>query len=297
MSRPLVEVEIEGKKLNAVLDTGSRRSYIRSEFVERFPTVSVHPFEVKLGGEILSLKEGRVISGIVKDSLGRAYRFGEVLFPIKDLGEEKGKRIDILFGAVILEDWGTVIDEGVTPPQVDYRILRKGELVELCLSWPGIVTLRPDSEHALHRLFGRKKGCAMGRVRTHVVVAGRHYWTLFDGGARNTYIVQDLTSLLPTFDLEKPEPVSLGGRVHEVTKECRLTCLVEGLPVRTHARVLEEIGTDEEGERVEILIGALAMQEWGIRPIPDEERLDMSHYPKEFIEFMVKGEDSGASSQ
>lgn len=33
MTRPLVEVEIEGKKLNAVLDTGSRRSYIKSEKV------------------------------------------------------------------------------------------------------------------------------------------------------------------------------------------------------------------------------------------------------------------------
>jgi len=127
----------------------------------------------------------------------------------------------------------------------------------------------------------------MGRVRTYVIVAGRRCWTLFDGGARNTYVVQDVASLLPTFDLEEPEPVLLGGKVHKVQKICWLTCLVEGLPVRTHARVLEEIGTDEEGKRVEILLGALAMQEWGIRPIPDEERLDMSHYPKEFIEFMA----------
>jgi hypothetical protein len=127
----------------------------------------------------------------------------------------------------------------------------------------------------------------MTRVRANVIVVGRNCWTLFDGGARNTYVVQDLASLLPIFELEKPEPVSLGGRVHKVMRECRLTCLVEGLHVRTHARVLEEIGTDEEGKRIEILIGALAMQEWGIRPIPDEERLDMTHYPKEFIEFSI----------
>lgn len=131
MSRPLVEVEIADKKLNAVLDTGSRRSYIRSEFVKGFPTVSVHPFEVKLGGQTLSLKEGVVVSGIVKDSMGRAYHFGEVLFPVGNLGEENGKRIDIVWGAVILEDWGAVIDESMSPPQVDYCILRKGELIEL----------------------------------------------------------------------------------------------------------------------------------------------------------------------
>lgn len=64
MSRPLVEVEIEGKKLNAVLDTGSRRSCIKSELTEQFPTVSVHSFEAKLGGETINSKEGRVVSGL-----------------------------------------------------------------------------------------------------------------------------------------------------------------------------------------------------------------------------------------
>jgi len=127
----------------------------------------------------------------------------------------------------------------------------------------------------------------MGRVRTYVTVVGRNCWCLFDTGARNTYLVQDIASFLPSIELDNPEPVALGGRTYQVVRESHLTCLVEGLPVRTHARVLEEIGTDEEGNRIEILMGALAMQEWGIRPMPDEERLDMSHYPKEFIEFIA----------
>lgn len=131
MSRPFVEVEIEGNKLNAVLDTGSRRSYIRSELVDGFQKIAVQPFEVKLGGETLSLKEGWVVSGMVKDSCGNGYRFGNILFPVKDLGEEEGKKIDMIFGALILEDWGTIIDESVIPPQVDHRILKKGELIEL----------------------------------------------------------------------------------------------------------------------------------------------------------------------
>ena len=125
----------------------------------------------------------------------------------------------------------------------------------------------------------------MRRVRANVVVAERNCWTLFDTGARNTYVVQDIATLLPIFELERVEPVSLGGEVHRVKEECRLVCLVEGLPVRAHARVLDEIGVDEEERRIEILIGALTMQEWGIRPVPDEERLDMTHYPKGFIEF------------
>jgi hypothetical protein len=40
--------------------------------------------------------------------------------------------------------------------------------------------------------------------------------------------------------------------------------------------VIEDIGNDEDGRPIEILFGALAMQQWGIRPVPDEERLDLT---------------------
>ncbi|PYS40379.1 MAG: hypothetical protein DMG14_10760 [Acidobacteria bacterium] len=60
---------------------------------------------------------------------------------------------------------------------------------------------------------------------------------------------------------------------------------IEGHAITTLALVIDEIGTDENGTAIEILFGALAMQQWGIRPIPDEERLDLTHYPEEFIEF------------
>lgn len=131
MSRPLVEVEIEGNKLNAVLDTGSRRSYITKQHANKFPKAQVEPFGVMLGGKTFSFKEARIVTGFVKDTSQRKYRFAEFFFEVEDLGEEDGKRVDVLLGAGTLEDWGTVIDESVPPPQVDYRILRKGELVEL----------------------------------------------------------------------------------------------------------------------------------------------------------------------
>jgi hypothetical protein len=49
--------------------------------------------------------------------------------------------------------------------------------------------------------------------------------------------------------------------------------------------VVESIGSDEDGKPIEVLFGALAMQQWGIRPVPDEERLDLSHYPEELVEY------------
>ena len=103
----------------------------RSELARKTPVIAVQPFEVRLGGKTFKVKAGRAVSGIIKDTEGRAYRFGHVLYPVRDLGEENGKRIDVLFGAVILEDWGAVIDESSIPPKVDYYRLRKGELTEL----------------------------------------------------------------------------------------------------------------------------------------------------------------------
>ena len=108
---------------------------------------------------------------------------------------------------------------------------------------------------------------------------------MFDTGARNTYIIENVVCNLQLFTLDKPESVALGGKTHDVSQECRLICKIEGLPIRTLARVLKQIGKDEEGKEIEILFGALAMQEWGIHPIPEREILDMANYPKEFVEF------------
>ena len=47
----------------------------------------------------------------------------------------------------------------------------------------------------------------------------------------------------------------------------------------------QPIGKDEDGHNIEILFGALAMQQWGIRPVPETEGLDLSHFTKEFLEF------------
>lgn len=125
----------------------------------------------------------------------------------------------------------------------------------------------------------------MGRVKREVEVAGRNFWTLFDTGAVNTFVVEQVASLVPSFPLPRPETVRLGGAAREVDRGCFLACLVEGRSIHALARVLPEIGRDEQGRSIEIRLGALAMQEWGIVPIPKEERLDMTHYPEVFTEF------------
>jgi len=96
----------------------------------------------------------------------------------------------------------------------------------------------------------------MGRIFGIIRVDGRECRTLFDSGARNTYIVSEAAEGL------------LRARLIEVD-----------------AYVLGEIGVDDDGRPIDILFGALAMQKWGIRLLPEGERLDLSRYPEEFTEF------------
>lgn len=98
-------------------------------------------------------------------------------------------------------------------------------------------------------------------------------------------MIPSVAQVLQTSTMAHVFKTALGGGVRETKTSAILEAEIEGHPIATHALVIEEIGKDEDGQPIEILFGALAMQQWGIRPIPDEERLDLSHYPEEFVEF------------
>ena len=125
----------------------------------------------------------------------------------------------------------------------------------------------------------------MGRIKQPIKVDGRDCWTLFDTGARNTYVTSTVAKGLKTSVKPRTIRTALGEEIKETNTAAILEAEIEGHPISTHALVIDEIGKDENGTPIEILFGALAMQQWGIRPVPDEERLDLSHYPQEFVEF------------
>ena len=125
----------------------------------------------------------------------------------------------------------------------------------------------------------------MGRIRQTIKVDGQECWTLFDTSARNTYVIPSVAHVLKTSTMLHSFRTALGGEVRGTKTSAILEAEIEGHPIATHALVIEEIGKDKDGKPIEIFFGALAMQQWGIRPIPDEERLDLSHYPEEFVEF------------
>jgi hypothetical protein len=125
----------------------------------------------------------------------------------------------------------------------------------------------------------------MGRIRQTINVDGHQFWTMFDTGARNTYGVPAVAQLLTTSKPPHPIRTALGGQVKEAKTTALLQAEIPARPISAHALVVDQIGTDEDGKAIDILFGALAMQQWGIRPVPDEETLDLSHYPDAFIEF------------
>ena len=125
----------------------------------------------------------------------------------------------------------------------------------------------------------------MGRIREYIRVNGKKFWTLFDSGARNTYIVPAVAALLKTTKLPRAFRSSLGGGIKKATEAAILTAEVQGHKLFTNAMVIDDIGDDEDAKPIQVLFGALAMQQWGIRLVIKEERLDMTLYPKEFVEF------------
>ena len=125
----------------------------------------------------------------------------------------------------------------------------------------------------------------MGRIFGIIQVDGKHCRTLFDSGAKNTYVAAGVAEGLSRTHLAVPRPAGIGGKVRLAAEICCLVGTLEGKPIEVDAYVLDEIGRDEDGRPIDILFGALAMQKWGIRLVPEEERLDLSRYPEDFTEF------------
>lgn len=125
----------------------------------------------------------------------------------------------------------------------------------------------------------------MGRIRQELEVDGRSCWTLFDSGARNSYITRRAAQGLPKLALAVARRTRLGGAEHDVREACLVPVQLGGYHIEFQAGVLDEIGHDEQGREIDILFGALAMQLWGIRLDLKNEQLDLSHLSTDFLEF------------
>lgn len=125
----------------------------------------------------------------------------------------------------------------------------------------------------------------MGRIRLSIDVEGHDCWTLFDSGARNSYITKSAAAGSIVIPLKESRAFALGGKAHKIDAACFIQARVEGHPVEFDANVIDEIGKDEEGRPIDVLFGALAMQKWGIKLDVPAEKLDLTHFAHDFVEF------------
>jgi len=96
MARIVKEIEVAGRGLKALFDTGSLRSYIKAEF--RFPASRrVTPITVGLGGTVRRLDQ-RCDLTITIDGL----ELDMTAYAVDELGETEHGRLEAIIGALTI---------------------------------------------------------------------------------------------------------------------------------------------------------------------------------------------------
>ena len=122
MARIVKEIEVAGRKLRALFDSGSLRSYIKAEF--RPPTSrKVTPITVGLGGKVRRLDE-RCDLTVTIDGL----EFDMTAYAVDELGETEQGPLDAIVGALTMEEWYIKLDPRTG--ELDLSGLRKREFIE-----------------------------------------------------------------------------------------------------------------------------------------------------------------------
>ena len=126
------------------------------------------------------------------------------------------------------------------------------------------------------------------RIVKKVEIEGQETTALFDTSALHTYIVRFLLKEVPLRQVLEPYRVALGGKRIEVKQYCSVNGKIEGFGFHTAAIPVDEIGKIN-GQTINVLIGALTMEEWEIIPNPKDGTLDLSGLKRrEFTEFFEK---------
>ncbi|MEW6609631.1 MAG: hypothetical protein AB1414_19660 [bacterium] len=123
------------------------------------------------------------------------------------------------------------------------------------------------------------------RIVKEIEIEGKKALALFDTGSMHTYVVNHLLKGVAIRRLSEPYKVALGGRIVDVKEYCAIEGKIEGLVFHTEVIPIDEVGR-VDGKKIDILIGALTMEEWEIIPNLKNATLDLSGLKRrEFTEF------------
>jgi len=123
------------------------------------------------------------------------------------------------------------------------------------------------------------------RIVKEIEIEGKRAMALFDTGSMHTYVVNRLLKDVPIRCLSESYKVALGGRTFEVKEYCSIEGKIEGLVFHTEVIPIDEVGK-VDGKVVDVLIGALTMEQWEIIPNPKNATLNLAGLKRrEFTEF------------
>jgi hypothetical protein len=124
----------------------------------------------------------------------------------------------------------------------------------------------------------------MGRIYD-TISNSKSLHTLFDTGAVHNYITTKAARGLSISRLPEPFRVGIGGEKRNIYEACLVYGELQGRKLFCSALVIEELELDEQNREIDMLFGTIEMQRWNIRIDPREERLDLSGFREEFIEY------------
>lgn len=124
MARIIKEIEIEGRSVIALFDTGSIHTYVRAEFLLNVPKrIITRPYRVALGGKEIEVRELcvalRKIDGL---------EFDAEAVPIDEIGRADGHELDVIIGVLTMAKWEIKIDP--KNQELDLEGLRRREFTE-----------------------------------------------------------------------------------------------------------------------------------------------------------------------
>ena len=128
----------------------------------------------------------------------------------------------------------------------------------------------------------------MGRVFNNISVNGAEIYALFDSGSKNSYMIERAlhkADVQPQ-KLKKSFKVGLGCEERILSHFASIQGEIEGNAFVVNAYIIPALGTDWETKKtIEFIFGAQDMQTWQIKLDIINEKLDLSQFAKEFIEF------------
>lgn len=125
------------------------------------------------------------------------------------------------------------------------------------------------------------------RIIKEIEIEGQQSLALFDTGSLHTYVVRTLLSAVPIRPLLEPYKVALGGKVLNIQEHCSIQGKIEGWGFHTEAIPIEELG-NIDGKKIDILIGAITLEEWEITLSPKDGTLNLAGLKRrEFTEYLA----------